>query len=238
MSLLALDGVRKGYGADAAAVLRGVSLQLDAGELAVVWGRRGSGRSTLMRVAAGVQAPDGGSVRFEGHDLFGKGQRLVGAGIGYCHKTLRHGDGHTALDHAMIGLLSRWVAPAAARRRARAALERAGAAHCAEMLPRRLTAAEAVRVAVARTLALEPRLLVIDEPVKGVDLTERDGVLALLRSLADEGIAVLVCTGEASGLSEADRAFALSDGKLRAAPAAAPRLAPVVPLRQVSSVGA
>ena len=64
---------------------------------------------------------------------------------------------------------------------------------------------ESVRVAIARTLALEPALLVIDEPIRGVDLLERDGILALLRSLADEGIAVLASTAESTGLAGADR---------------------------------
>jgi ABC-type multidrug transport system ATPase subunit len=234
VSLLALEGVRKGYGGRRAArtVLRDVSLRVEPGELVVVWGMRGSGRSTLMRVAAGIEPPDAGVVRFEGHDLARRGRRLLGGGIGYCQRELRFTDGHTALEHAMVGLLARWVAPTAARRQAMRALERAGAGRCAAMVQRQLSAAEAVRVALARTLALAPRLLVVDEPVKGVDLIDRDGVLTLLRSLADEGIAVLASTGDSTGLSEADRALVLGDGELRGAPPA--RLAPVLPLRQAS----
>ena len=72
-----------------------------------------------------------------------------------------------------------------------------------------------MRVALARALALEPSLLVIDEPTRGVDLLERDAILALLRSLADEGIAVLISTGEATALAGADRALSLADGELR-----------------------
>jgi len=231
MSLLVLDGVRKGYesGPGARQVLRDVSLDLDPGELAVVWGMRGSGRSTLMRIAAGIEPPDAGVVRFEGHDLAARGERLLGSGVGYCQKTLRFTDGHTALDHAMVGLLSRWMAPKLARKRSLHALERVGAERCAGMHRHELSSAEAVRVALARTLALEPKLIVIDEPVKGVELIDRDPILALLRSLADEGIAVLASTGESTGLSEADRALVLGDGELRGAPVR--QLAPVVPLR-------
>jgi putative ABC transport system ATP-binding protein len=237
MSLLELEHVGKRH-AEAGPerlLLRDVSMRLDSGELAVVWGLRRSGRSTLLRVAAGIESPDAGTVCFDGLDLAAHGERLLGTRIGYCHKTLRFSDGHTALDHTMVGLLSRWTPARKARARAREALERTGAAHCARMTQRQLTQAEAVRVALARTIALDPRLIVIDEPVKGVELVDRDPVLALLRSLADEGIAVLASTGESTGLSEADQAFVLGDGELRGAPR--PAAAPIVPLRPVRQAG-
>jgi ABC-type multidrug transport system ATPase subunit len=232
MSLLELRDVHKRYEDDngARTILRGVSLRIDVGELAVVWGLRRSGRSTLLRVAAGIEPPDAGTVRFDGRDLAREGERLLGEGIGYCQKTLRFADGHTALDHAMVGLLSRWIPPARARTRAYGALERAGIAHCARMAQRELSSAEAIRVGLARTLALKPRMIVIDEPVKGVELSERDPLLGLLRSLADEGLTVLASTGESTGLSQADQGLVLGDGELRGAP---PReLAPVLALRR------
>ena len=232
MSLLVLKEVSKRYGEGARErlVLRGVSLELAAGELAVVWGLRRSGRSTLLRVAAGIEAPDAGVVRFEGRDLAHDGERVLGAGIGYCQRTSRPAEGQTVLDEVMIALLARGVSRAAARTRARVALERTGSEACAQMRLGELDCGEAIRVALARTLALGPRLLVIDEPLKGVDLLERDGFLLLLRSLAADGIAVLASVGESTGLSGADRTFALGDGELRAGPT--PELAPVLALRR------
>lgn len=237
--LLELRGVRArgGSGPGRRALLDDVSLTLAAGELAVVWGMRRSGRSTLLRIAAGIEAPSAGSVRFAGRELHAGGTHALGAGIGYCRKGLPFADGQRALDHAMVGLLSRWVTPSRARTRAQAALERVGAGHVAALRAPELSAAEAVRVALARTLALTPRLLVIDEPVKGVELLDRDPVLALLRSLADEGIAVLASTGESTALSQADSAYVLSGGELRGAPAERPaREQPpnVVPLRRAA----
>jgi putative ABC transport system ATP-binding protein len=231
VSLLELEHVSKrhGEGAHERVVLRDASFELHGGELAVVWGLRGSGRSTLLRLAAGLEPADSGVVRFEGNDLADQGERLLGDGIGYCQKTLRFTEGQTALDYAMVGLLARWVSPGAARSRALGALERVGAASCAAMSQRELSSAEAVRVALARTLALQPRLVVIDEPVKGVELIDRDGILSLLRSLADQGIAVLASTGESTGLSEADRGLAVGDGELRVT--APGELAPVLALR-------
>lgn len=237
MSLLTLEHVEKRDPEEPRrTVLADVCLSLRPGELTVVWGLRRSGRSTLLRVAAGIEPPDAGTVWFAGRDLARHGERLLGGEIGYCRKTLGCSEGQTALEQTMVGLLSRWVSIGKARARARAALQLAGVAHCESMRQHQLSIAETVRVAIARTLTLGPRLIVIDEPVKGVDLADRDGILALLRQLADEGIAVLVSTGESTALSEADRGLALGRGSLRGAPA--PELAPVLPLRRAGALRA
>jgi ABC-type lipoprotein export system ATPase subunit len=231
MSLLALEGVVKRYrdGRREQTVLKNVSLVLEAGELAAVWGMRRSGRSTLLRVAAGVEQPDEGSVRFDGKDLGRHGEQLLGSAIAFCQKRLRGEEGRGVLGQVMVGLLVRGVSAAEARRRALEALERTGAAACSALPLSELDGAEAMRVALARALALRPRLLVVDEPTKGVDLLARDELLLLLRSLADEGIAVLMSADESTALSGADRALSLSDGELRGTP---PReLAPVLELR-------
>jgi ABC-type multidrug transport system ATPase subunit len=238
MSLVALKGVSKRYGEGARerVVLRDVSLELEGGQLAAVWGMRRSGRSTLLRIAAGIEAPDAGVACFEGRDLAHDGESVLGAGIGYVQKASRSAEGQTVLDEAMVSLLARGVSPGSARMRARAALERTGSEGCAALRLGELDGGEAIRVALARTLALRPRLLVIDEPVKGVDLLERDEILALLHSLAADGIGVLASVGESTGLSGADRTFALGDGELRAGPT--PDLAPVVALRRSASQAA
>jgi ABC-type multidrug transport system ATPase subunit len=98
------------------------------------------------------------------------------------------------------------------------------------MRPGDLNGLELMLVAIARALVLvEPKILVIDEPVIGVELIERDRILTLLRRFADEGIAVLTSTGDSTGLSGADRAILLSKGELHGEPAT-PQLAPVVHL--------
>jgi ABC-type multidrug transport system ATPase subunit len=232
MSLLELERVCKRYrdGQLERVVLREVSLQIAAGELTVVWGLRGCGRSTLLRLAAGIDAPDRGVVRFEGRDLAVHGEEVLGAGIGYCQKTLARNGSQPVLDLVMVSLLARGVPPNEARTRAREALERAGADGSAALALSALDTAETVRVALARVLALRPRLLVIDDPIQGVDLLQRDGILSLLRALADDGVAVLASTGDSTGLSDADHTLSLSEGELRGPP---PReLAPVVALRR------
>lgn len=235
MTLLELDHVSKRYGRglNEHLALRDVSLNVEAGEIVAVWGRRRSGRSTLLRIAAGVETPDAGAVRLEGTDLSGRGCELLGGGIGYCRKTFRPNEGRVVLDHLIVGQLARGVVPSAATDRAWEALERSDVGASAKLKPGELDANEAVRVAIARALTLEPKLLLIDEPTIGVDLSDRDEILLLLHSLAGEGMAVVMSTGEATALAGGARALTLSEGELRGRP---PReLAPVLPLRRRSA---
>jgi ABC-type multidrug transport system ATPase subunit len=235
MSLLALEHVTRRYrsGAHQRVVLDDVSLTLDAGELLAVWGLRRSGRSTLLRVAAGIEPPDSGVVRFEGEDL-ARHRDALGSGIGYCRTSYGEGEAQGVLEELTAGQLARGVPQSAAHSRAFAALERTGATECAGRGLHELDGGESMRVSIARALTLGPSLLVIDEPTKGVDLLERDAILSLLRSLADDdGIALLVSAGEATALSGADRALSLSDGELRGS--LRPELAAVVPLRRRAS---
>jgi ABC-type cobalamin/Fe3+-siderophores transport system ATPase subunit len=217
VSLLSLHGVSKTVtaGDREHRVLRDVEFELERGDYAVVWGLRGSGRSTLLRIAAGIEPPDEGTVSFEGVKLKGSAGEALGRGIGYCHLHFGSGEGRGGLDAVMMGLLARGVSPAHARARAEAALERCGAIGCRHVPMTGLERSDAVRVALARTVAQEPRLIVVDEPTHGVELIQRDGILLLLRALTGEGIAVLASTGEPTGLSGANRTLALSEGRLR-----------------------
>jgi putative ABC transport system ATP-binding protein len=236
MRLLALEHVCRRYrhGAQERTVLHDVCLHLDAGEMVAIWGARRSGRSTLLRVAAGIEPIDGGTVRFEGVDISARGSEMLGSGIGYCQRSARGAGGFGVLEQMLVGLLAQGVPSRVAKARAAEALERVGAGHCASRTMQDLDSAEETRVAIARALALEPSLLLIDEPVKGVDLLERDGILALLRTLASGGASVLLSTGEATALSNTDRALTLADGQLRGR--ISPELAQVLPLRRQASL--
>jgi ABC-type lipoprotein export system ATPase subunit len=232
LTLLELDRVSKSYGRGTRkrVALRDVSLEIDAGERLAVYGGRRSGRSTLLRVVAGIEPPDTGIVRFEGRKLTDRGGDLLGDGVGYCVKTFRPAEGRHVLDQLMVGLLARGVSPSLAETRAQDALVRTGAERCAALEPNELDGDESARVAIARVLAFQPKLLVIDEPTIGVDLLARDGILLLLASLSKEGVAVLTSTDETTGLSGADRALVMDDGALRGR--LAPKRAPVIPLHR------
>jgi len=232
MSLLALDGVTKRYvsARRATVALDGVSLAVEPGELVALWGACGSGRTTLLRVAAGLERPDLGDVRFAGIDVAASGaEAATAAGLAYVQPRLLGPSRQPLLDRLTVALVAGGRSKRAAEARALAALARTGASDCAEARLGELDATEAVRVGIAQALMAEPRLIVTDEPTAAVPLIERDGVLRLLRSLADEGIAVLMTASDAIGLSGVDRALTISGGRLHANVAAT--RATVIPLR-------
>ena len=228
MSLLELEGVEACHGPGVA--LENVSLTLDAGEMVVVWGERRSGRSTLLRIAAGIEPPDRGTVRFEGRDLGERGAQILGGEIAYCRRGFRPERGLTVLDQLISSQFARKVTPATALTRACAALERVGAGWCAQLPITDLKTEETVVVAIARGLTGDPRLVIVDEPTIGVDPLKRDDILKLLRSLADDGLAVLASAGEGTTMLGADRVLSLGKGRLRGE--LEPDLAPVTELER------
>jgi putative ABC transport system ATP-binding protein len=215
------------------ALLREVSFDIDAGEVVGIWGLPGSGRTTLLRIAAGLEAPDEGVVRMRGVDL----ACVKGAvdGLVYCDPTAltRRAQwfGYTSgavIEELLATQLARGVAAAGARDRARAALARTGAERFADARVGALDGAAAIRVVLAQALTSNPALVIIDEPTRYVDLLHREPIVALLRSLADEGLAVLMAIGESTGFYCVDRTLTLGAGRLRGK--AVPELAPVVEL--------
>ncbi len=237
MPLLVFDGVWKRFargdrGRREQVALRDVSLEVATGELVAVVGRRRSGRTSLLQVAAGLEAPNEGEVRFGGSDP-GHGSLLgLPGGIGYCTSRFADVIGNSVLEHVAAPLLGSDVSLLKAQARAHEALRRVGALACAELTPDELDPNETIRVALARALVTSPRLLLVDEPTLGVRLAERDAVLELLRSIAhDDGVAVLVTVDNATELAGSDRALSLNGGELRGE-TLQPEAAPVVQLRR------
>lgn len=228
MSLLELEHIGRSFNRGLRVALDDVSLSIDAGEMVVVWGERHSGRSTLLRIAAGIETPDRGTVRFGGRELVERSEDILGGGISYCRRQFRASGGQTVLDQLMAGQFARRVPRPKALTRAWRALERVQAAGCATLGTSELKTEETVRVAIARALTSRPRLMIVDEPTIGVDVLKRDDILELLRSLADEGIAILASCGEGTALLGADRVLSLGKGNLYGE--LTPELAPVTEL--------
>jgi putative ABC transport system ATP-binding protein len=236
MSLLSLDRVSKHYGGHRRhllPVLRSVSLTIAPGELVAVLGRRRSGRTTLLSVAAGVEPPTEGVVRFDGVDMAKRSTLGVEHGVGFCASAFPPAMGGTVAEQVMTPLLAGNVGLVAAHRAAEAALRRVGAEENANRSAAELSHSEATRVVLARALVMTPRLLVIDEPLAGVPLArERDELLDLLRDIAHrDRVSVFMTVDDSAELAGADRALTIDAGELRGDTSERPP-ADVVPLRR------
>lgn len=220
--LLRLESVSKSYmrGPRELRVLKDVSLEVHAGELISVYGQRGAGKTTLLRVAAGFEPPDRGLVRFDGMDLAGLSRRrrarLHREEIGWVE---RSGPQTTGLLMGIyVGLpLYRTVGPAEAQRRALAALAKVGAEDAASARWSSLSDTARTLVAIAEALVREPRLLVVDDPTAGLSVIDRERVLGLLRSAAeDTGLGVLMAVPDMPAMLHAHDVRSLSRGRLLA----------------------
>jgi len=234
MSLLSLERVSKRYEKSHRVVvaLDDVSLAVEPGELVAVWGGIGSGRTTLLRVAAGLERPDDGVVLLDGERMDGHTGDGCPPQIAYVQPRLVGPPRQALRDRLAVPLLARGASQAKAQRRVIEALERTGAPTGVDVLVGELDAAESTRVGIAQALLLDPKLMLIDEPTATVPLIERDGVLAVIRATADRGVGVLMTAGEAIGLSGVDRAVTISAGRVCADVRA--QRAVVVPLRSAS----
>jgi predicted ABC-type transport system involved in lysophospholipase L1 biosynthesis ATPase subunit len=235
MTLLALEHVSKSYerGHRELQALCDVSLEVGAGEIVGVWGGRFSGRTTLLRVAAGLEAPDSGRVLLDGVEVADHPEGTLRRRVAYCHASFAPAHAELVVEHVAVPLLAVGTRIDRACTRAQAMLDRIGAGACAELRPHQLAQGELVRVVLARALLQQPQLLLIDEPTNGVDLLERDDLLTTLCVMAkDERVAVLMTAADPSGLAGADRALPISEGMLPADADAEVRTAEVLPFKR------
>jgi putative ABC transport system ATP-binding protein len=217
MTLLALEHVSKAYqrGRHELQALRDLSLAVSAGEIVGVWGPRFSGRTTLLRVAGGLETPDSGRVLLDRVDVADHPEGMLRRRIAYCHTSFAPAHAELVVEHVAVPLLAVGTRIDRACTRAQAMLDRLGAGACAEMRPHELAQGELVRVLLARALLQQPQLLLIDEPTSGVDLLEREDLLTTLCVIAkDERVAVLMTAVEPAALSGADRVLSLGEGTL------------------------
>jgi ABC-type multidrug transport system ATPase subunit len=241
MTTLVLDGVGKRFrrGAADRVALDDVSLEVDAGEVVGVWGRRRSGRTTLLRVAAGIEQPDHGTVRVDGVDLWrgARGERrAVRQHIAVWYPRFLRDHGRRLYRQVAIPSRRGRHASRRAWADAHVALERVGIGDCARMPVGELDHRETARAALARALVMRPRLLVLDEPIAGLGALEGERLLELVVQLARaDRFAVLVSASEIGQLAGVDRHVSIAAGSVRGATAPAP--AEVIELRRTESRG-
>ncbi len=209
------------------AVLTEAAVTLGRGELVALMGASGAGKTTLLRAIAGLDAfaagtIAAGSVRLShGRRPSGALQRALYREVGVVFQFHHLFANLRALENVTLALVrTRGISPSAAAERARALLDRLGVGHRAHAWPHELSGGEAQRVAIARALAVDPPLLLLDEPTASLDQARRGELAALLKGLAAEGRTLLMATHDAEfAKSCATRVLALRDGRLEVEPA-------------------
>jgi putative ABC transport system ATP-binding protein len=198
-------------------LLADVSLEARPGRLLAVTGSSGSGKTTLLSVLGGLVRPDTGTVAYDGQPVGTRtgeprpGTALVLQSYGLVPSL-------TAEENVAVALRARRVAPGDDVRRAHAALERVGVADLAERLVTELSGGQLQRVAVARALAVEPDVLLADEPTSELDEHNRDVVVAEIRAEARRGAVVVLATHDPEVAEMCDEELHLVDGRVAAVP--------------------
>ncbi|MEU6711870.1 ABC transporter ATP-binding protein [Nonomuraea sp. NPDC046802] len=214
MTVVSLRDVTREHGQVHA--LKGVSLEVSAGELVAVMGPSGSGKSTLLNLAGGLDRPTSGSVTIEGTDLAEVKDlaALRRGSVGYVFQDLNLIPSLTAAENVMLPRELDGVRAGQAREEALAVLAEVGAEEVADRFPEELSGGQRQRVAIARALTGERRLLLADEPTGALDTATGDEILHLLRARCDAGVAVLLVTHEPRYAAWADRVVYLRDGQI------------------------
>ena len=215
-SVLELRGVGKAFGGVPA--LRNIHLEVGTSELVALIGPSGSGKSTLLRCCNRLTEPDAGEIVFEGNPVPAGGAELasVRRRMGMVFQAFNLYPHLSALQNAALAPrraagLSQGEAESAARE----ALERVGLGDRTTAMPDELSGGQQQRVAIARALALRPRILLLDEPTSALDPELVGSVLRVIRSLKEDGVAMLIATHEIAFAREAaDRIAFLADAEI------------------------
>jgi lipoprotein-releasing system ATP-binding protein len=200
-------------------VLRGIDLEIAAGELVALTGPSGAGKSTFLHLLGTLDVPTRGRVLFDGVDVFERGEEALAAfrneSLGFVFQSHHLLPEFTALENAMMPALIRRVTRGEARRRATEMLDLVGLGDRLEHRPGELSGGEQQRVALARALCLQPRLLLADEPTGNLDPQTADGIHALLHELnARMGITAVVVTHNERLAASLPRRLRLLQGRL------------------------
>ncbi|WP_230209279.1 amino acid ABC transporter ATP-binding protein [Nostocoides sp. HKS02] len=214
--MVVLTGVNKHFGD--LHVLRDIDLTIDRGEVVVVIGPSGSGKSTLCRTINRLETFETGSITIDGKPLPGAGRELaeLRADVGMVFQSFNLFAHKTILDNVTLGPTTVRKTPRdAAEARAMELLDRVGVAHQAEKFPAQLSGGQQQRVAIARSLAMDPKVMLFDEPTSALDPEMITEVLDVMVGLATDGMTMVVVTHEMGfARKAAHRVVFMADGQI------------------------
>lgn len=214
--MISLSGVNKHFGP--LHVLNDINLDVGRGQVVVVLGPSGSGKSTLCRAINRLETIDSGSISIDGQTLPAEGRKLaqLRSDVGMVFQSFNLFAHKTILENVTLAPVKvRRKSKTEAREKAMALLDRVGVANQADKYPAQLSGGQQQRVAIARSLAMNPKVMLFDEPTSALDPEMINEVLAVMTSLAGEGMTMVVVTHEMGFARRAsDRVVFMADGAI------------------------
>lgn len=221
-NLLEVSGLYKSYGSGAqkVEVLKGISLSLGQGETVALLGASGAGKSTLMHILGALDRPTAGSVNYFNENIFDKSESQLAcfrnSTIGFVFQFHHLLPEFTALENVMMPLLINGSSRQNGAESARAILSEVGLGHRITHKPGELSGGEQQRVAVARALVMEPKLLLADEPTGNLDMKTSESIHDLFEELHQKrGLSIMVVTHNERLASRTMRQIRLEDGRVQ-----------------------
>ena len=218
-----LQGVTKTYRRRQSEVVAFQAESLDIGlaEYVAVVGPSGSGKTTLLSMLGGMLSPDSGDVWYDGQSLYSlsvtERTQWRRERVGFVFQTFNLVPYLTALENVQVPLFLSGVAKTEQRERAASLLEQVGLGNRLDHKPSELSTGQQQRVALARTLANNPRLILADEPTGNLDPASREAVLSMFDKFVGEGRTIVMVTHDPAAAARASRQLCLSDGRVTVA---------------------
>jgi putative ABC transport system ATP-binding protein len=219
-SIIRMRGIRKVYetGRVKVEALRGIDLEIGRGEFAAIVGPSGSGKSTLMNLLGCLDTPSGGDYFLGGEPVSGLSRDALAdvrnRRVGFVFQSFNLLPQISAVENVELPMLFGGISPRERRRRADELLARVGLSDRAEHRPTELSGGQMQRVAIARALAMEPDILLADEPTGNLDTSSGTDIMSLFSDLWKQGRTLVVITHDMSLARRTGRIVEMRDGRI------------------------
>jgi putative ABC transport system ATP-binding protein len=218
--LIDLQGIEKEYvsGSRQLPVLKHIDLNIRPGEFVAVMGPSGSGKSTLLHIIGCLEKPSAGTYRFDGMDILNAGDQELSAlrshSLGFVFQTFNLIPFLSLLENVELPFLYSDMDADETRQRALSAIEKVGLSERVGHRPCELSGGEMQRTAIARAVAVQPKLILADEPTGNLDSHTGKGILSLFKQLNAEGAAIIMVTHDHQVASYAQKRMQIRDGTI------------------------